>query len=66
MRIIDLAVALFFFIGSAGVTALVTVLLIYYGLGVSPAALGLNALISAGVLSLVVVVAMIGTHERED
>ena len=34
MRIIDLAVALTIFIGSACVTALLTVLLIHYGLGV--------------------------------
>ena len=48
MRIIDRAVALTIFIGSAGVTALLTVLLIHYGLGVPPAVLRLNALISAG------------------
>jgi hypothetical protein len=65
MRIIDLAVALTVFIGSAGVTVLLTVLLIHYGLGVPPAVLGLNALISAGVLSFVLVVAMLGADERE-
>ena len=67
MRIIDLAVALTVFIGSAGVTALLTVLLIHYGLGIPPAVvLGLNALISAGVLSFVLVVAMFGgADERE-
>jgi len=66
MRLIDLAVALTVFIGSAGVTALLTVLLIHYGLGVPPAVLGLNALISAGVLSFVLVVAMFGgADERE-
>ncbi|QHO75695.1 hypothetical protein ACH79_26780 [Bradyrhizobium sp. CCBAU 051011] len=64
MRIIDLAVALTVFIGSAGVTALLTVLLIHCGLGVPPAVLGLNALISAGVLSFVLVVAMFGGLTR--
>ena len=52
MRIIDRAVVLTIFIGSAGVTALLTVLLIRYGLGVPAAVLRLNALISAGALSL--------------
>jgi hypothetical protein len=60
MRIIDLAVALTIFIGSACVTALLTVLLIHYGLGVPPAVLRLNALISAGALSFLVVLAMAG------
>jgi len=66
MRIIDSAVALTVFIGSAGATALLTVLLIHYGLGVPSAVLGLNALISAGVLGFVLVVAMFGgADERE-
>jgi hypothetical protein len=65
MRIIDLAVALTIFVGSAVVTALLTVLFIHYGLGVPPAVLRLNALISAGALSVVLVVAMVGADERE-
>lgn len=66
MRIINLAVALIIFIGSAGLTALLTVLLIDYGLGVPPAVLGLNALISAVALSFVLVVAVAGgANERE-
>ncbi len=66
MRIINLAVALIVFIGSAGMTALLTVLLIEYGLGVPPAALRLNALISAAALSFVLVVAVAGgANERE-
>ena len=57
MRIVDRAVALTIFIGSAGVTALLTVLLIHYGLGVPDSVLGPNALISAFALSFVLVVA---------
>ena len=66
MRIIERAVALTIFIGSAGMIALLTVLLIHYGLGVPPAVLRLNALISAGALSFVLVVAIVGgADERE-
>ncbi|WP_213287943.1 hypothetical protein [Bradyrhizobium sp. sGM-13] len=66
MRIIDLAVAVIFFIASAGVTALLMAVFIHYGLGVPPAALRTNALISAGALSVVLLVAMAGAHESED
>ena len=66
MRIIDLAVALVIFVGSAGVTALLTILFIHYGLGVPPSVLRLNALISAGALSIVLAVAIVGADERED
>jgi nucleoside phosphorylase len=66
VKIIQLVVALTIFIGSACVVALSMVLLVRYGLGVPPAALRLNALISAGALSLVVVVAIAGgADERE-
>lgn len=66
MRIVDRAVALIIFIGSAGVTALLTVLLIHYGLGVPASVLRLNALISAVALSFVLVVAIVGgADERE-
>lgn len=65
MRIIDLAVVLVIFVGSAGVTAFVTVLLVHYGLGVSPSVMRLNALISAGALGFVLAVAMAGADERE-
>ncbi|WP_028349447.1 hypothetical protein [Bradyrhizobium murdochi] len=66
MRIVDLAVAVIFFIASAGVTALLMAMFIHYGLGVPPAALRMNALISAGALSVVLLVAMAGAHESED
>lgn len=52
MRIIDLAVALAFFIASAGVAALLMAVFIHYGLGVPPAALRADALVSAGILGL--------------
>jgi hypothetical protein len=66
MRIVDRAVALTIFIGSAGATALLTVLLIHYGLGVPASVLRLNALISAAALSFVLVVAIVGgADERE-
>ena len=66
MRIVDRAVALTIFIGSAGVTALLTVLLVHYGLGVPASVLRLNALISAVALSFVLVVAIVGgADERE-
>ena len=43
MRVIDLAVMFVVFFGSAGLTALFTVLFIHYGLGVPPSVLRLNA-----------------------
>jgi hypothetical protein len=66
MRVMDMAIALVVFVGSAGVTALVTILFIHYGLGVPPSVLRLNALISAGALSIVLAVAIVGADERED
>jgi len=67
MRIIELTVALTIFVGSACVAALLTVLLVRYGLGVPPAVLRLNALISAGALGFVLVVAIAGgTDETEE
>jgi len=66
MRVIDLAVMFVVFFGSAGLTALLTVLFIHYGLGVPPSVLRLNALISAGALSFVLAVALIGGDERDD
>ena len=66
MRVIDLAIELVVFVGSAAVTALMTTLLIDYGLGVPPSALRLNALISAGALGIVLAVAIVGADERED
>jgi hypothetical protein len=59
MRIIKRAVALMIFIGSAGVIALLTVLFVRYGLGIPPAVLRLNAIISAGALCFVLVVAIV-------
>lgn len=66
MRTIDQAVALIIFLGSAIVTALLTVLFVHYGLGVPPAVMRLNALISAGALGVVLVVAMVGADESEE
>ena len=66
MRIIELVVALTIFIGSAGVIALLTVLFIRYGLGVPPAVLRLNALISAGALCFVLVVAIVGGADETE
>ena len=60
------AVALIIFLGSAIVTALLTVLFVRYGLGVPPAVLRLNALVSAGALGIMLVVAMVGTDESEE
>ena len=54
--IIDLAVALIFFIASAGVAAFLMAVFIHYGLGVPPAALRVDALISAGILGLLLIV----------
>ena len=66
MRIIDLAVALTIFLGTACMAALLVVLLVRFGLGVPPAVLRLNALISAGALGFVLVVAIAGgADERE-
>jgi hypothetical protein len=66
MKVMDLAVMLVVFVGSAGLTALFTVLFIHYGLGVPPSVLRLNALISAGALSFVLAVALVGGDEKED
>lgn len=66
MRVMDLAIELVVFVGSAAVTALLTVLFIDYGLGVPPSVLRLNALISAGALGIVLAVAIVGADERED
>ncbi|OCK62072.1 hypothetical protein [Bradyrhizobium sp. LMTR 3] len=66
MRIIDLAVAVIFFIASAGMIALLMAVFAHYGLGVPPAALRMNALISAGALGVVLLVAMAGARENED
>jgi len=66
MRIMDLAVALMFYVASAGVSALVIAVFIHYGLGVPPAVLRLDALISAGSLSLVLLMAMTTIKKKED
>jgi len=66
MRIMDLAVALLFYVASAGVSAFVIAVFIHYGLGVSPAVLRLDALISAGSLSLVLLMAMTTIKKKED
>ncbi|MET3842234.1 hypothetical protein [Bradyrhizobium sp. OAE829] len=66
MRIIELAVALTIYLGSACVAALLMMLLVWYGLGVPPAALRLNALISAGAIGFVVVVAISGGADESE
>jgi hypothetical protein len=58
MRIIDLAVALVVFIASAGVAAFLVAVFIQYGLGVPPAALRVDALVSAGILSVLLMATM--------
>ena len=66
MRIVQRAVAFTVFIGTAGLVALITVMFVRYGLGLTPAVLRLNALISAGALTFVLVVAIVGgADERE-
>ena len=59
MRIVDLAVALVIFITSAGVAAFLMAVFIQYGLGVPPAALRVDALVSAGILSLLLMATVI-------
>ncbi|MBR1247574.1 hypothetical protein JQ609_11575 [Bradyrhizobium sp. AUGA SZCCT0169] len=66
MRMIDLAVALTIYLGSACVAALLMMLLVWYGLGVPPAALRINALISAGAIGFVVVVAIAGGADESE
>jgi hypothetical protein len=53
MRNVEAIVALIIFVGSAGMTALLMVLLIRYGLKVAPATLRLDALISAAAFGFV-------------
>jgi hypothetical protein len=59
MRVIDLAVALIMFLASAAVAAFLMAVFIHYGLGVPPAALRGDALASAGILSLLLMAAVI-------
>jgi hypothetical protein len=58
MRIVDLAVALVVYIASAAVAAFLMAVFIQYGLGVPPAALRVDALITAGILSLLLMATM--------
>jgi hypothetical protein len=66
MKIMDLVVALMFFVTSAGVTAFIMAAFIHFGLGVPPAVLRFDALISAGFLSLVLLTAMTTIRKKED
>lgn len=66
MRIMDLAVAFIFFVASASVTAFIMAAFIHFGLGVPPAVLRFDALISAGFLSLVLLTAMTAVRKKED
>jgi hypothetical protein len=59
MRIVDLAVALVIFIASAAVAAFLMAVVIQYGLGVPPAALRIDALVSAGIISLLLMATVI-------
>lgn len=58
MRIVDLAVALIVFIASA-VAAFLMAIFIQYGLGVPPATLRVDALVSAGILGLLLMATVI-------
>ena len=64
MKIIERAVAFTIFMGSAGVIAVLMVLLIRYGLGIPLAVLRLNALISAGALCFVLAVGGVDKREK--
>lgn len=66
LRAIDRAIALIFYLGSAGVTAFLTTLFTSYGLGVAPAALRLDALIAAGLLGVAFLLAMAISHNEEE
>lgn len=66
LRTIDRALALIFYVGSAGVTAFLTTLLVYYGLGVAPGVLRLNALITAGLLGVAFLLAMLISYGGEE
>jgi hypothetical protein len=66
LRAINRAVALIFYLGSAGVTAFLTTLFTSYGLGVAPAALRLDALIAAGLLGVTFLLAMAISHNEEE
>ncbi|WP_141688332.1 hypothetical protein [Bradyrhizobium paxllaeri] len=65
MRIIDLVVALIFFVASAGVAAFLMAAFIHYGLGVPPAVLRLDALVSAGLVSLVLLMTTIRINSED-
>lgn len=66
LRTIDRAVALIFYVGSAGVAAFLTTLLVYYGLGVAPGVLRLDALIAAGLLGVAFLLALAISHVGEE
>lgn len=55
MKAIDSVITLVFGIASAGVTAFVMAAFIHYGLNVPPAVLRFDALICAGLLSLLLI-----------
>jgi hypothetical protein len=59
------ALALIFYIASAGITAFLAALFIHYEFGVPPAVLRFDALVSAGLLGLLLLAAMTTAHERE-
>ncbi len=66
VRIVNWAIVVTIFIGSACGTALLTLLLVHHGLGVPASVLSLNALISAVALAFVLLVAIFaGADESE-
>ena len=66
LRTIDRAVALIFYVGSAGVAAFLTTLLVCYGLGVASGVLRLDALIAAGLLGVAFLLALAISHGGEE
>ena len=62
-KVVNRVIMLTFFVGSAGVAALLTALSCHYALGVAPAVLRIDAVISAGVLSVLLLLAMAGARE---
>lgn len=66
LRTIDQAIALVFYVASAGVTAFLTAVFAHYGLDVAPSALRLDALIAAGLLGAAFLLAAAISRGRED
>lgn len=65
MRFTNLSIVFVFFVASAGVTAFLMATFIHCELGVPPAALRFDALISAGFLGLLLVTAMTTIRKKD-